>query len=597
MMTSRDGSPTIPDTAAPTHTARNSSSPIRAPDERYVLRTMLGSGGMGEVWLAHDVRIDREIAVKMMRGRDDPDAVARFLREARVQGRLEHPSVVPVHDLGPDDNPYFCMKRLTGTTLEDVISAHDEEWTRRKLLTRFVEICLAVEFAHRRGVIHRDLKPANIMLGDFGETYVLDWGLARIADEPADSTAPIAPIETADLRSDSGSGGRTEAGALLGTPGYMPPEQMRGEAVGVAADIFALGCILFEILAGVPAIARDKPFEITLATASYRPAKRRPDAEIPPELDELVARATAADIAGRPDSARELADAVQRFLDCDRDLERRIQLAVEHAGRATRASSQPGDVARSEAMRQAGRAIALDPHNAEAQSVLFALMLKIPDPIPEGARQAVLAERYTSTRTVLRLGARAYFANLLLIPLCKLVGIGGTWPFLVVGAVAALQGAMCLFASRRAKPLTPVTWTALIVNHILLLTLVGTFFGSLIFVPIFALGSLPLMLMLPQIYNPMLALVSHAVAIALPVTLELTGVIPSSFRFENHSMIFDPWAVDVPPKTIVVVLLALVAVQLWVTTRVISGGRITQDRQHELIHAQRWQLDQIVQSE
>jgi hypothetical protein len=103
--------------------------------------------------------------------------------------------------------------------------------------------------------------------------------------------------------------------------------------------------------------------------------------------------------------------------------------------------------------------------------------------------------------------------------------------------------------------------------------------------------------MLPQIYNPMLALFAHAVAIAIPVTLELTGVIPSSFRFEDHAMIFDPWAVDVPPKTIVVVLLSLVAVQLWVTTRVISGGRRTQDRQHELIHAQRWQLDQIVQTE
>ena len=598
MMTSGDGSaPTIPDTAAPTHTARNSSSPSRAPDDRYVLRTMLGSGGMGEVWLAHDVRIDREIAVKMMRGRDDPDAVARFLREARVQGRLEHPSVVPVHDLGPDDNPYFCMKRLTGTTLEDVISAHDAEWTRRKLLTRFVEICLAVEFAHRRGVIHRDLKPANIMLGDFGETYVLDWGLARIATDPNDSTAPIAPIETADLRSDSGSGGRTEAGALLGTPGYMAPEQMRGEVVGTAADVFALGCILFEILAGVPAIARDKAFEVTLGTASYSPAKRRPDAEIPPELDELVVRSTAAEVTGRPRSARELADSVQRFLDGDRDLERRKQLAVEHAGRAIKAAARPGDAARSEAMREAGRAIALDPHNAEAQSVLFTLMLKIPDPIPEGARRAVLAERYESTRTVLRLGARAYFANLLLIPLCKIVGIGGTWPFLVVGGVAAIQGALCFFLSRRARPLTPITWTALIVNHILLLTLVGTFFGSLIFVPIFALGSLPLMLMLPQIYNPILAFVSHVVAVAVPVTLELTGVIPSSFRFENHSMIFDPWAIEVTPKMLVLVLLVLVVVQMWVATRVISGGRITQDRQHELIHAQRWQLDQIVQSE
>src|SRR5205085_5866464 len=103
-------------------------------------------------------------------GRPNPDAIARFLREARVQGRLEHPAIVPVHDLGGgDDAPYFAMKRLTGRTLGDVIAARDPAWPRRTLLARLVDVCLAVELAHQRGVIHRDLKPANIMLGDFGE--------------------------------------------------------------------------------------------------------------------------------------------------------------------------------------------------------------------------------------------------------------------------------------------------------------------------------------------------------------------------------------------------------------------------------------------
>ncbi|HET9990119.1 MAG TPA: serine/threonine-protein kinase, partial [Kofleriaceae bacterium] len=279
-MTDDGNAPTIPDTAAPTHAARVSHGPPRtpvSPDSRYVLRTLLGSGGMGEVWLAHDVRIDRDIAIKMMRGYADADAVARFLREARVQGRLEHPAVVPVHDLGPDEHaPFFAMKRLSGRTLHDVIVAGDAEWTRRKLLARFIDICFAIEFAHKRGVIHRDLKPANIMLGEFGETYVLDWGLARIADESEPPT-PTRPIRTGDLRSDSGSGGHTQAGALLGTPGYMSPEQMRGEPIDTRTDVFALGCILFELLAGVAAIPRDKPFEITLATAEYRPAARCPD--------------------------------------------------------------------------------------------------------------------------------------------------------------------------------------------------------------------------------------------------------------------------------------------------------------------------------
>src|ERR1700689_2614550 len=116
------------------------------------------------------------------------------------------------------------MKRLTGTTLADVLASG--RWPRRTLLARLVDICLAAEFAHKRGVSHRDLKPANIMLGDFGEPYVLDWGLARVADVP-DTGA----IHTSDLRSDSGGGGQTVAGAMLGTPGYMAPEQMRGEPV------------------------------------------------------------------------------------------------------------------------------------------------------------------------------------------------------------------------------------------------------------------------------------------------------------------------------------------------------------------------------
>src|SRR5262249_46603845 len=146
-MTDDGNAPTIPDTLAPTHGPSSPGGAPTAPDTRYALRTLLGKGGMGEVWLAHDLRIDREIAIKLMRGRGtDSEAVARFLREARVQGRLEHPCVVPVHDLGGDEgSPFFAMKRLTGTTLADVINARDEhKWPRRTLLARFVDVCLAI---------------------------------------------------------------------------------------------------------------------------------------------------------------------------------------------------------------------------------------------------------------------------------------------------------------------------------------------------------------------------------------------------------------------------------------------------------------------
>src|SRR5689334_12964764 len=166
--------------------------------ERYAARDALGAGGMGEVRSYADKRIGREIALKRLlpERADDVKSRKRFLREARIQGTLEHPSVVPVYDLGeePDGSLYFTMKRIRGETLFDLIRrlAKDDpdalaRWWRRRRLEVFGRICLAVHYAHTRGVIHRDLKPGNIMLGEYGEVYVLDWGLAKIADEPPDS--------------------------------------------------------------------------------------------------------------------------------------------------------------------------------------------------------------------------------------------------------------------------------------------------------------------------------------------------------------------------------------------------------------------------
>ncbi|MEO6771770.1 MAG: serine/threonine-protein kinase [Kofleriaceae bacterium] len=603
-MTDDGHAPTIPDPAAPTHDARVGHAPARipvSPDDRYVLRALLGSGGMGEVWLAHDVRIDREIAIKMMRGRTDADAIARFLREARVQGRLEHPSVVPVHDLGAADHePFFAMKRLTGRTLHDVIVTRDAEWTRRKLLGRFIDICFAIEFAHQRGVIHRDLKPANIMLGEFGETYVLDWGLARIVDEP-EPAVPASSIETGDLRSDSDSGGHTQAGALLGTPGYMSPEQMRGEPVDPRTDVFALGCILFELLAGVAAISSETPFEITLAAAEHRPAARCPDRDIPPELDELCARATAGQRDLRPASARELADAVQRYLDGDRDVERRRQLAGEHAAKAALAFARAlepaanNEDARREAMREAARAIALDQRNTEAQGILGRLLVDVPRPIPAAARKTLVADDNRATKLVLLRGAWAYLANFALVLLAVLLGIRGAWPLGMLGVVTLLQAASCYAASRREEPLTAFWTFALASGHFVLLMLVGTIAGSLLFLPLFAFGSLPIMLMMPRFNRPLFALAFHIFAIAIPLALEMSGTIPSSWSTDAAGLHIKPWAVEAPPQAIVFFLFCVIFTQMFVTTRVFAAQRNSQQRAQEQLHAQRWQLAQMVE--
>ncbi|MFO0680212.1 MAG: serine/threonine-protein kinase, partial [Polyangiaceae bacterium] len=168
---------------------------------RYRRTTLLGSGGMGDVHLCADERIGRDVAMKVIRRMraENPEMLERFLREARVQGQLEHPAIVPVYDLGvlPDGSTFFTMKRVNGRTLSDVLEAQRsgnstalEHYSLHRLLADFSRVCLAVHFAHARGVLHRDLKPSNVMLGEFGEVYVLDWGIAKLVT-PEESQRPI----------------------------------------------------------------------------------------------------------------------------------------------------------------------------------------------------------------------------------------------------------------------------------------------------------------------------------------------------------------------------------------------------------------------
>jgi serine/threonine protein kinase len=228
---------------------------------------------------------------------------------------------VPVYELGRDagGRPYFVMKKLAGTTLAAILAGRSTV-PRQRVLRAFADVCLAVELAHRRDVIHRDLKPDNIMLGDFGETYVLDWGVAKVLDEAElAADTPSAP----DLA--------TAAGSVVGTPGYMAPEQARGDAIDARADVYSLGCVLFEILAGQPLHPRG-PLGLASALGGTdgRPSSRIADRDIPPELDELCAQATAADREARIATARELGERVQRYLDGDRDLTVRRSLAAGH---------------------------------------------------------------------------------------------------------------------------------------------------------------------------------------------------------------------------------------------------------------------------
>ena len=321
-----------------------------APIARYRLGPVIAKGGMGEIVTAHDEQIGREVAIKRMRALS-PNArqIARFLREAQIQGRLEHPAIVPVHELGvdADGQPFFAMKKLAGTTLTQILR---KPFSRQRVLRSFADVCLAVEFAHINGVIHRDLKPDNLMLGDFGETYVLDWGVAKAIGE-ADDAFPAT------------GEGLTRAGIAIGTVGFMAPEQERAEEVDGRADVYGLGAVLFEILAGEPMHVRTASGVLPRDAIETRPSLRAPTRDIPPELDDAVVAATAIEKAKRVGTARELGERIERYLDGDRDLALRKQLAARALGNARTAFAERED---SVAMREAGRALALDPTHAGA---------------------------------------------------------------------------------------------------------------------------------------------------------------------------------------------------------------------------------------
>ncbi|MGH7470192.1 MAG: serine/threonine-protein kinase [Longimicrobiales bacterium] len=263
------------------------------PGGRYTLQEQLGEGGMGAVYSGYDESLDREVAVKVAHAHTNGALAERLRAEARVLARLEHPGIVPVHDVGllPDGRLFYVMKRVRGHTLT--------EWLREVLdlnrrLTVFERICEAVAFAHEQGIVHRDLKPDNIMVGAFGEVLVLDWGVAKLLSEMA---APQRTINANAVRT-----GDTLAGTVLGTPGFMAPEQAQGRPVDRRADVFALGAILYQLLLDQP------PAEDGLPAAELQ--KRR---ELPKRLRAVCAKALAPAIDARYPDASTLAEEIARY--------------------------------------------------------------------------------------------------------------------------------------------------------------------------------------------------------------------------------------------------------------------------------------------
>jgi serine/threonine protein kinase len=285
-------------------------------EPRYRLLEPIGSGGMGVVWRAHDTRLRRDVALKVLaRSQPDADAEARLTREAAILARLEHPGIVPVHDTGrlDDGRLYYVMKLVRGRPLADALDATTSAGQRVAILMRIAE---ALAFAHKAGVIHRDLKPSNVMVGDFGEVLVLDWGVAGWLGERADQDAPMppiagasstSPVTTIDSTAPTLPAGRTATGTVLGTPGWMSPEQARGHVAQTDArtDVWGLGALLVWSFSGrAPEVGATG--EIPLPPALPRP------------LGSIASRALAVDPADRyPGADAVLAD-LRAWRDGDR---------------------------------------------------------------------------------------------------------------------------------------------------------------------------------------------------------------------------------------------------------------------------------------
>ncbi|MFM2091163.1 MAG: Serine/threonine-protein kinase PknD, partial [Planctomycetota bacterium] len=312
---------------------------VRTTRLPYDLVEELGRGGMGTVMKAVDTALRREVAVKLLTRTGDDRRRDRFLAEAQITGQLEHPGIVPVHGFGTaaDGRPWFAMKLVRGRTLGEIIAARAVDpgtaraWPVRRLLAVLVQAAQAVAFAHSRGVVHRDLKPANIMLGDFGEVLVMDWGLARMQGGGTDGAGAAGLDAAPEVSMD---------GTVCGTPCYMPPEQARGERdrIGPGSDVFALGATLCEVLSGRP------PLTGSTASSVVRRAARG-EAEVPlrdwqdrPLAGALVSicrRALAPEPGDRYPGALAFAADLQAFLD-DRGVEAHAAGWWEDAARAVR---------------------------------------------------------------------------------------------------------------------------------------------------------------------------------------------------------------------------------------------------------------------
>jgi serine/threonine-protein kinase len=579
-----------------------------AAEARYGVKTLLGQGGMGEVYLCADEWIGREVAMKVAHQAqaDQPHLRARFVREALVQGQLEHPSIVPVYDLGarPDGTAFFTMKRVRGLTLGQIIAGLQKDdpeivraYSRRRLLTAMSSVCLAVSFAHSRGVVHRDLKPANVMLGDFGEVYVLDWGVARVLEEAwtqgGASVAAAGPV------------GSTQAGAMVGTPGYAAPEQVQGDRrVGEAADVYALGAILFEILSLSPLHVGDTVEAViasTLVPTRASASARAPEREVGPELDRIVADATAHAPEERLRSARAMHEAIELHLDGEKSAEVRRELARRHMKQAAEvfAAAENGgktsEAERTRGLRELGAALALDPSNAEVLRTMLGFVFDGPEELPPEAEAELRAHEHRDRAKGARDGMLTYGFLAVGAPVLLSMPLLRPGLFALLACTVAATAAYNFWMWRTGNA-GPRYMARLVPMAFLVVGLTSSLFGPFVMVPGTAAVTAASLLVNLRANAPtrMATLVLGLAAVLVPMALQLAGLAPRSYVFEQGSIRIVSDLVEFRPVPALALLATGSVVTVVATVFAVSRAVETLVKSERRNFAQAWRLRQML---